>query len=327
MKKTILWIAAICMGLGFTACSTDPDDAVSKHVYGENESPYLRTDTSANIAINAEFRKGHIEDQTISLNNYAAKIQSHLGMSVDQMISALDAGQVVFYNIDTNRQIWNKTAQNVTNGWGYMSNGQVSDTVQVATVTLDKAAKALVLHMPADAKAGTTLNPNVGFAINNGKDFDQYVRFNISIAVSDPGTIIKNITIPAGDYAAFEVPFTDDATVKAIETCMGMSEKEFNDSVQNPDGDIALYMVDAKGQWIHYEGYTANGIGYWCDKDGNPRAWGDGCVFFVETHDHSVGVGRYPGVASGSTSNVHFVYASKSDPSKYIEFVITANYE
>lgn len=326
MKKTILWFAAICMGLGFTACSTDPDDAVSKHVYGENESPYLRTDTGANIAVNAEFRKGHIADQTISLDNYAAKIQKNLGMSVDQMLSALDAGQVVFYNIDTNNQVWNKTAENVANGWGYKSNGQISDTAQVATVTLDKAAKTLVLHLPADAKAGTSLNPNVGFAINNGKDFDQYVRFNISIAVSDPGTIIKTVTIPTGDYASYELKFDDAAVAKAINVCFGMTVDDFNEAVQDDKGDIAMYMVDANGKWIEHD-YTANGIGFWCDKDGNPRGWGAGCVFFVETHDDSVGVGRFTGIASGTTSNVHFVYASKSDPTKYVEFVITANYE
>lgn len=50
-------------------------------------------------------------------------------------------------------------------------------------------------------------------------------------------------------------------------------------------------------------------------------------MFFVETHDGTVGIGRYPKIASGSTSKVHFVYASKTDVSKFMEFVITANYE
>lgn len=40
MKKNILYIATACMVLGLTACSTDPDDAVEKHVYTENEAPF-----------------------------------------------------------------------------------------------------------------------------------------------------------------------------------------------------------------------------------------------------------------------------------------------
>lgn len=138
MKRHLLYIVSLLALATFTACSTDPEDAVSKHVYSESESPYLRTDTSANIAVNAEFRKGYIVDKTIRLKNYAEKIQSHLGMTVDDMLAGLETGKVVFYNIDASRGAWNKTPQNVTDGWGYKADGLVSDTVQVATITLDK---------------------------------------------------------------------------------------------------------------------------------------------------------------------------------------------
>lgn len=67
MKRHLLYIVSLLALATFTACSTDPEDAVSKHVYSESESPYLRTDTSANIAVNAEFRKGYIVDKTIRL--------------------------------------------------------------------------------------------------------------------------------------------------------------------------------------------------------------------------------------------------------------------
>ena len=311
MKRHLLYIVSLLALVTFTACSTDPDDAVSKHVYSESESPYLRTDTSANIAVNAEFRKGYIVDKTIRLKNYAEKIQSHLGMTVDDMLAGLETGKVVFYNIDANRGVWNKTPQNVTDGWGYKADGLVSDTVQVATITLDKQTKSIVLHMPADSKAGVSLTTNVGFAVNNGRDYDRYVRFNISMAVSD---------------ASYELSFSDKAVEKAIEVCFGMTVKDFNEAVQGRDGDIAMYMIDANGN-RYQSAYTAEGLGYWCDKDGKPRAWGDGCMFFVETHDGTVGIGRYPKIASGSTSKVHFVYASKTDISKFMEFVITANYE
>lgn len=271
MKRHLLYIVSLLALVTFTACSTDPEDAVSKHVYSESESPYLRTDTSANIAVNAEFRKGYIVDKTIRLKNYAEKIQSHLGMTVDDMLAGLETGKVVFYNIDANRGVWNKTPQNVTDGWGYKADGLISDTAQVATITLDKQTKTIVLHMPAGSKAGVSLTTNVGFAVNNGRDYDRYVRFNISMAVSDPSVIIKTITIPTGDYASYELSFSDKAVEKAIEVCFGMTVKDFNEAVQSRDGDIAMYMIDANGN-RYQSAYTAEGLGYWCDKDGKPRA-------------------------------------------------------
>ena len=87
MKNNILYIAAVCIALGLSACSTDPEDAVEKHVYTENEAPYLRTDVSANISTTAEFRKGHVALKTISLKDYAETIQTKLGMTVDDMIA------------------------------------------------------------------------------------------------------------------------------------------------------------------------------------------------------------------------------------------------
>lgn len=326
MKRHILYIAAL-FGLSatFVACSTDPDDAVSKHVYSESESPYLRTDTSANISVTAEFRKGHISPKSISLKDYAEKIQTHLGMTVDDMIASLETGKVVFYNIDTDKGSWDKTAYNNGTGWSYNSYGNVSDTAQVASIVLNKDEETLEVSVPEDSEAGLSLTQSVGFAINNGKDYDDYVRFAISIAVTDPGTIIQTISIPAGDYNSTELSFSDMET--AITQCMGMSVSDFNTTVQDPEGDIAMYMVDADGNWITDHDYTANGIGYWCNGDGTPINWGDGCVYFVETHDGTVGIGRYPGVASGSTYKVHFVYASKSDSSKFMELVITANFE
>ena len=67
-----------CFALGFTACSDDPNDAVTKHVYGPDEAPYLRSDASATIAYSAEFRKGHVAPKTIYLKDYAEQIQTKL---------------------------------------------------------------------------------------------------------------------------------------------------------------------------------------------------------------------------------------------------------
>ena len=46
MKKIFLYTMLACMAVSFGSCSDDPMDATEKHVYGENENPYLRTDAS-----------------------------------------------------------------------------------------------------------------------------------------------------------------------------------------------------------------------------------------------------------------------------------------
>jgi hypothetical protein len=313
--------------MGFAACSDDPEDACTKHVYSADETPYLRSDADAIINSTVEFRKGHIAKQVINLKDYAETIQTKMGMTVDDMLSGLQNGKVVFYNITPTKMSWNKVAPTKgTTGWYYDANGNVcGDTAQVASVELDNTNKCLIVDAPANAAAGTAITVNVGFAVNNGKDYDNYVRFSIAISVSDPGLIMPTISIPAGDYSSVEINFADYQ--KAIETCMGMSVKDFNTTVQDADGDIAMYMVDAAGNWDTSSKYTANGIGYWCNGDGKPQSWGDGCVYFIETHDGSVGIGRYPGVASGSQYKIHFVYASKSNKDKYVEFVVIANME
>ena len=81
MKKIFLYTMLACMAVSFGSCSDDPMDATEKHVYGENETPYLRTDASATIAYTAEFRKGHVEAKTIRLSDYAETIQTKLGMT------------------------------------------------------------------------------------------------------------------------------------------------------------------------------------------------------------------------------------------------------
>ena len=324
-----------CLALGFTACSDDPEDAVEKHVYGPEEAPYLRADAGANITYNAEFRKGHVVPKTIYLKDYAEQIQTKMKMTVDDMLAGLETGKVVFYNINTARGIWNKAAATKgSNGWWYNASGLVSDaSTGVASIELDKAKKALILTVPEESAAGVSVAANVGFAIDNGKDYDDYIRdyddyirFNISFAVTDPGTIIQNIVIPAGDYASYELEFA--SMENAINACFGLTSSDFNAIVQDPDGDIAMYMVDEAGAWDTTSEYTANGIGYWLDATGKVTNWGaDGFTFYVETHDGTVGIGRAPGLASGMEGKLHFVYANKYDSSKYIELVINATLE
>lgn len=347
MKRLIYAAAALCVGLGFAACDDDPEDAVSKHVYGPDENPYLRTDTSATISISAEFRKGNIAPKTINLKDYADKIQSHLFMTVDDMLEGLDNGSVAFYNINTTRGAWNKTAQNVTGGWGYSKSGVITNTNQAATLTLDKANKQLVVDMPDDAEAGTLISVNVGFAIDNGRDFDNYIRFSISVAVTDPGTVMANITVPLNDdYEVEYLYFSDEAIKSAIETCLGISYEEFIEDIQKTEysddrasatdwgsmsdwGDIALYMVDADGNWLVDSPYSADQPGYWLSTSGLPTTWGaDDCLLYMDTwsDDEAIAIGPFPGM-SATTVTLHFVYASRTDNQKYVEFIVNVTLE
>lgn len=334
MNKIFYAMAALALTTGFTACNDDdPTEAVSKHVYGDDEAPYLRTDASATITYAADFRKGHVAARTINLKDYAETIQKKTGMTVDDLVAGVADGSVVFYNINTSRGVWNKTAFNIDNGWSYAGDGSIKTENQAGTITLDATNKALVVNVPDDSAAGVSFAANVGFAVVNGKDYDKYVRFTINFAVTDPGTVIKNISIPTGDYSSKPINFTDSDVATAIEACFGISVSEFNKTVQDAEGDIELYMADNDGNWYYDEdgssrpAYTANGIGFWCDADGKPMSWGSGCVFFVETFDGGVNVGRYVDIASGTVSKFHFIYVSKSDASKFIEFVVTATME
>ena len=52
MKKNILLALCCCSLLAFAGCSDDYTDATSKHIYGENENPYLKTNTNAQVTSN-----------------------------------------------------------------------------------------------------------------------------------------------------------------------------------------------------------------------------------------------------------------------------------
>lgn len=320
-----------CLALGFTACSDDPEDAVSKHVYGPEEAPYLRTDASATIAYSVEFRKGHVAPKTLYLKDYAEQIQTKMKMTVDDMLAGLETGKVVFYSINTARGAWNKAAATKgSNGWWYNASGAVSDAASgVASIELDKAAKALILSVPEESAAGVSVTANVGFAIDNGKDYDQYVRFAVNFAVTDPGTIIRDISIPDGDYNYAEISFA--SCENAISACFDLSVEDFNSALDADD--IMMYIANEDGSWITDASYTAS-PGYWMDVNNMITNWSAdgykaGNFYFLETHTEDVGmrIGRAPAVPSGSEVKAHFVYADKNDHSKYIEFVLNITFE
>lgn len=337
MKKNILYIALACFALGFTSCSDDPNDACDKHVYSEDETPCLRVDQDATIAINTEFREGRISPMTINLKDYAETIQTKMGMTVDDMIAGLETGKVVFYNIASSKGAWDKTPTTKgTTCWYYSSNGLLKDSVgyineknQAASIEVDKTNKTLIISVPKKTAAGLAIAENVGFAVNNGKNYDNYVRFNISISVTNPGLIILNETIPTGDYSTFTVDFSKYQDV--IEKNMGMTLSEFIKDCKDATGPIAMYMVDnTTGEWNTSAKYTANNLGYWLDGDSHVTTWNTaGYTMFIETKDDGtvVNIGRAPSIASGTKKELNFVYVVKNDQSKYFQFKINVEFK
>ncbi|MBR4267818.1 MAG: DUF4859 domain-containing protein [Bacteroidales bacterium] len=337
MKKIQLYISlAACLGLTFASCNkSDWEDATSAHSYSESESPYLRLKSNAVVTYDLQFKEGAVAPKYIYLKDNAEIIQTQLGMTVDDMISAYTNGSILFSNINSARGVWNKADYTYGNsGWWYNSaGGVVSESEGVAYVAFDSEKKALVVSVPEQSEAGVSASATVGFV---NADYSDYARFNVNIAVSNPGLITENVQIPEGDYAAFLVDFTKKETTEKIENAMGMTVKEFVKAIKEGE-DIALYMVKDKKFITEYDGltakddgfYTANGLGYWLDADGNRKSWGAGCQVYVESDPdgYGVNIGRYPGVASGTKQVIDFAYVSLTDESKFIEFIITATFE
>ena len=103
MKKNILLAFCCCSLLAFTACSDDYNDATSIHVYGENENPYLKIDTEAQISATGALEVNGEHSYTVKLSDYAAKFEEKMGMSVDAVIDGLSTGETVPYPNNTTR--------------------------------------------------------------------------------------------------------------------------------------------------------------------------------------------------------------------------------
>ena len=243
---------------------------------------------------------------------------------------------VVFYPINISKNCWSRTNPTKgTNGWYYNAAGGLCEASSgIASIELDATKKELVLNVLETAPVGTIMSINVGFAINNGADFDDYIRFSFDVTVTDPSKIVISGTLAAGDYAGFSINFADYAD--AIEPCIGLSVDEFSKQVKSSGdarGDssitptIAMYPVKEDGTWDETSEYTANGLGYWFDGKSNVSSYGDNCVYFIESGEGSVFVGRYVNIASGTIIKAHFVYAMIEDHSRYVEFIVSGTME
>lgn len=332
MKKNFIYALVGCLAFSLAACSDDPLDATNKHVYGPDENPYIKTNTAATISTSLEFPVQRIDEaQMIYLSEYADKFHSLLGMTVDEAINGLSSGSVVFYPMNMSSNVWMRTSTPTkgTYGWHYNAAGGVCDASAAAySVEFDAAKKAVVVTCNSNIALGA-YSFNVGFAIDNGYNFDDYVRISNSFTVTDPSKIVANVTLAAADWATGYIEFANYKD--AIETCMGMTLAEFNEAANsNYDGPMALYLVDDNGTWDpNWEAtdayYTANGLGYWLTSKSTPVAWaGDDMTYYIETYDGGIAFGRASGSAyNGKTIPVRFVYTMKDDHSRYIEFIVS----
>ncbi|MCG6188629.1 DUF4859 domain-containing protein [Maribellus maritimus] len=341
MKRNFIYIIITSFIFLFSACDDVIEDATSKHIYGDNENPYLRVDVGATVITDMEFEKGYVEPDTLNLNDYADVFQEKMNMTVDQVLSSLEDGSVVFDNINITRNIWTKAEKtNNSSGWYYNSAGglcSADDPAQTASIELDKANKSIIVDMNEAVRAGIVLNLNVGFALD-GPDYDDYVRFSFNLSVTDPAVIIVSVNIPAGDYVNTGINFADYA--ENIQTTMGMSVTEFfanldynGDTGAPTEGTIHMYVVDNETEeWDETSDYTAEAPGYWLNAEGEVSNWtntGEGFNIYANTKPtgYVLFIGRAPGLAAGSSYTFSIGYRDTENLENHFRFVITATLE
>lgn len=324
MKKNILLAFCCCSLLAFTACSDDYNDATSKHVYGENENPYLRIDTEAQISASGDLEVNGEHSYTVKLSDYAAKFEEKMGMSVDAVVDGLSTGETVFYPINTTRNQWMKTAYNKDNaGWYFNSANQPctqDDENCKASVVLDKTNKELVFELTEGGiAAGTVLALEVGFA-KNGPNYDNYVRFTLNASVTDPTVAVATVELPNTNYTSDDILLT--SIEENIAAVFEMTLEEFITAFD--EGTVKFYAADpTTGVWDTESAYTGEApAGYWFDEAGKVCAYpGVVCANFKPDSDEvsksCVKLCCMPETAVGKQYNCSFGFIDTTDATKF----------
>lgn len=332
MKKNILLAFCCCSLLAFTACSDDYNDATSKHVYGENENPYLKIDTEAQISATGALEVNGEHSYTVKLSDYAAKFEEKMGMSVDAVVDGLSTGETVFYPINTTRNQWMKTAYNKDNaGWYFNSANQPcaqDDAACKASVVLDKTNKELVFELTEGGiTAGTVLALEVGFA-KNGPNYDNYVRFTLNASVTDPTVAVATVALPNTNYTSDDILLT--SIEENIAAVFDMTLEEFITAFD--EGTIKFYAADpTTGVWDTESAYTGEQpAGYWFDEAGKVCAYpGVVCANFKPDSDDvsksCVKLCCMPETPVGKQYNCSFGFVDTTDATKFFRFVVTCN--
>lgn len=248
MKRNIFLSFCCFTLLFFTACSNDYEDATSKHVYGENENPYLKLNTAAQVEFEQSLNIRKATSITVNLADYASLFEEQMGMSVDAVVSGLESGETVFYPIDVTKNEWLKTVYNAGTGWYFNSANQpctADDADSRATVSLDAAARTLTFALTENGQtSGLALEVNVGFAVN-GPDYDDYTRFTFTVSVNDPALVIRDEYLQYAGTADAEL--ADYAS--NISEIFGMTVDQFIAAINS--GDVLFSLADpATGEWV-----------------------------------------------------------------------------
>ncbi len=332
MKKKLIYILMICGALFMTtACSEEYTDATSMHVYGPNENPPVKTDEKGTVTSTFDKKAGDPVPATISIEQYETIIQQQLGMTVDELMSAIESGKVVVCPINASRSVWNKAKANVEGkkyGWYVNKNGNVCEIDDVSLygiIEFDAATKCFNFY--PDGNAGGAASIEFGFALD-GPNYNTAIRFVMAMTVFDKSFIIQDITIPAGDYNAYSLTF--ESVAENINYVFGMSSAELVAAVS--DGAVKPYIMNIETNAYVRDGTsTANNGGYWCNANNEICTWGaDGFSFFIEPwledDPACMAIGRAPGIASGTTMMVKFGLATP-DKHKAMSFLLNATFE
>lgn len=332
MKKKLIY-ALMILGALFmtTACSEEYTDATSMHVYGPDENPPVKTDEKGTITNTFDKKAGDPVPATIRIDQYEAIIQQQLGMSVSELMWAIENGKVAVCPINVSRNVWNKAKANVEGkkyGWYINKNGNVCDADDDALygiIEFDAASKCFNFY--PDANAGGAASVEFGFALE-GPNYNTAVRFVMALTVFDKSFVIQDITIPAGDYNAYSLAF--ESVAENINYVFGMTPAELVTAVS--DGTVKIYMMDLETNAYLWEGVsTANNGGYWCNANNEICVWGEeGFSFFIEPWlDETpacMAIGRAPGIASGTTLMIKFGLATP-DKLKAMSFFLNTTFE
>lgn len=333
MKKNLLYAALLgCLMLGSQACNDDYVDATGEHFYGPTENPPLKMNPAATVTAAYDMFAGDTEATAFSITPYEKVIKEQLGMTIDELISAIGNGTVKVCPINPNRNVWDKTPANGGNpyAWYVNNSGNVCEADaknKYATIEFDPATKEFKFVL--NENAGGTVPLSIGFALD-GPNYNTHVRFVFTITAFDKSFVVEDILIPAGDYSAYPLNFASIA--ENIQYAFGITPEEFNTAIDTETGGtLKLYMIDHDTKLFMWDGKsTANNGGYWVDSSNQICTWGaTGFAYFIEPwtgEDMSFAIGRAPGQEAGSKLNIKFG-VSNADKSKTMTFYLTATME
>ena len=336
MKKAYIYIVGVLLGFTGVSCnSDDPMDATEKHVYTEGEAPYLRADAGATTALEMDFPVANIEkSQYINLKDYASVCHKTLNRTVDETLSSLINGDVVFYTINGARQRWNLTSPNYGDyGWYYSKNGICNAEDATFTISLDLDKKRVEIKAVGVPAVGTLCDFDFGFAKKNGTDFDDYVRFTSHASVTDPSKVILSAKIPGTSYGAYSINFKNYS--ESIMLAMGLTVDDFIKKLEKDEIDV--YLVDKDGKRVvtadkKRPDYTSGGLGYWLDPNLSITTWSDdgypkNLMFmeYVGDGTYNLGNANKP-TPAGTQVTLTFDFVEIANTDNFLQFIVAVTF-